>query len=337
MVKEERKRGNPFANLIYKIDFEKNMVSLMLDAFDEDDPMSNLVEVEEHLMSNFDPVMKVDIDLGISAQLNIKKYFEIKKKSYAKEIKTKDAADIAIKQAEEAAKRDLAKFKQQQIRNVQRKVFWFEKFIWFVTSENYLVIGGRNAQQNEALVKRYMDKTDLFMHSELHGAAVCIVKNPTGSAVSQLSLNEAATFNMCFTRSWEHKVLNTVYWVFAHQVSKTPPTGMFIQTGSFIIRGRRNFINPPKLELGFTLMWCLSDESIANHMGERKIREDEKDLAAQLEKQISIDGTEGNQAEGEEEFAIVQVGEAPRQPNPQNKNEQNKKRDTQQQKGGDNG
>ena len=64
------------------------MVSLMLDAFDEDDPMSNLVEVEEHLMSNFDPVMKVDIDLGISAQLNIKKYFEIKKKSYAKEIKT---------------------------------------------------------------------------------------------------------------------------------------------------------------------------------------------------------------------------------------------------------
>ena len=112
---------------------------------------------------------------------------------------------------------------------------------------------------------------------------------------------------------------------------------MFIQTGSFIIRGRRNFINPPKLELGFTLMWCLSDESIANHMGERKIREDEKDLATQLEKQISIDGTEENKAEGEEEFAIVQVGEAPRQPNPQNKNDQNKKRDNQQQKGGDNG
>lgn len=48
-------------------------------------------------MSNFDPVMKVDIDLNISAQLNIMKYFEIKKKSYSKELKTKDAADIAIK------------------------------------------------------------------------------------------------------------------------------------------------------------------------------------------------------------------------------------------------
>ena len=87
---------------------------------------------------------------------------------------------------------------------------------------------------------------------------------------------------MCFTKSWENKTLNTVYWVFAHQVSKTPPTGMFIQTGSFIIRGKRNFISPPKLELGFTLMWCLSEESIANHMGERKVREDETDLQVQL-------------------------------------------------------
>jgi predicted ribosome quality control (RQC) complex YloA/Tae2 family protein len=40
--------------------------------------------------------MKVDIDLSISAQLNIRKYFEIKKKSYEKEKKTKDAAVVAI-------------------------------------------------------------------------------------------------------------------------------------------------------------------------------------------------------------------------------------------------
>lgn len=313
MVKEERKRGNPFANLIYKLDFEKNTVSLMLDAFDEDDPMSQMFEVEEHLISNFDPVMKVDIDLGISAQLNIKKYFEIKKKSYAKEVKTKDAADIAIKQAEATAARDLAKFKQSQLKNYVRKVFWFEKFIWFITSENYLVIGGRNCQQNEALVKRYMDKTDLFMHSELHGAAVCIVKNPSGNAVSELSLNEAASFAMCFTKSWEHKTLNTVYWVFAHQVSKTPPTGMFIQTGSFIIRGKRNFISPQKMELGFTLMWCLSEQSVANHMGERHVREDENDLKKKLLQQSSS-------LADDDEIAVVQVGEAPRQfqQNPQN-------------------
>ena len=176
----------------------------MLDAVDESDP--NGLQVDDEFVSNFDQVMKVDIDLGISAQLNIKKYFEIRKKSHQKEVKTKDAASVAIKQAEKTAARDFEKLKQTQIRSVQRKVFWFEKFIWFITSENYLVIGGRNAQQNEALVKRYMDKTDLFMHSELHGAAVCIVKNPTGMPVPSLSLNEAATFEMCHSPCWENKV-----------------------------------------------------------------------------------------------------------------------------------
>lgn len=42
-----------------------------------------------------------------------------------------------------------------------RKVHWFEKFNWFISSENYLVISGRDAQQNEMIVKRYMSKGDL--------------------------------------------------------------------------------------------------------------------------------------------------------------------------------
>jgi predicted ribosome quality control (RQC) complex YloA/Tae2 family protein len=157
-------------------------------------------------VDNFDQVMRVDIDLSISAQLNIKKYFEIRKKSYQKEVKTKDAANVAIKQAEKTAARDYEKLKQNKIRSVARKIFWFEKFIWFITSENYLVIGGRNAQQNEALVKRYMDRTDLFMHSELHGAAVVVIKNPSGLPVPSLSLYEAATFEMCHSPCWENKV-----------------------------------------------------------------------------------------------------------------------------------
>jgi len=79
MVKEERKAGNPLANHIYKINFEKNQVSLILDGCDE---TKTALEVDEHLLSNFDPVMRVEIDLGISAQLNIMRYFEIKKKSF---------------------------------------------------------------------------------------------------------------------------------------------------------------------------------------------------------------------------------------------------------------
>jgi len=33
-----------------------------------------------------------------------------------------------------------------------RKTYWFEKFYWFITSENYLVLSGRDAQQNEVRI-----------------------------------------------------------------------------------------------------------------------------------------------------------------------------------------
>lgn len=132
-------------------------------------------------------------------------------------------------------------------------------------------------------MKRYMNKGDLFMHTDMPGAAVTIIKNPTGAPVPPITLNEAAVFEVCHSRAWDAKVIVEVYWVQADQVSKTPPTGLYISTGSFIIRGKRNFITPPKLELGFTLMFSLNPESVANHIGERKPRnqqqqeEDEKD------------------------------------------------------------
>jgi hypothetical protein len=47
---------------------------------------------------------------------------------------------------------------------------------------------------------------------------------------------------------------------------------MYIGTGSFIIRGKRNFVQPRALQLGFTLMFTLSEDSLVNHLGERKIR-----------------------------------------------------------------
>ena len=47
---------------------------------------------------------------------------------------------------------------QQKATVVQqvRKPYWFERFNWFVSGENYLVLSGRDAQQNELLVKRYL-------------------------------------------------------------------------------------------------------------------------------------------------------------------------------------
>jgi len=37
MIKDERKVNNPLANLIFKLNLERNQVSLILDAFNEED------------------------------------------------------------------------------------------------------------------------------------------------------------------------------------------------------------------------------------------------------------------------------------------------------------
>lgn len=89
--------------------------------------------------------MRVDIDWKLSAQMNIQKYFEIKKKSYEKELKTRSAADVAIKDAEVTAVKEINKHRQTQKIDKIRKIFWFEKFDWFISSENYLIISGRTA------------------------------------------------------------------------------------------------------------------------------------------------------------------------------------------------
>jgi len=59
---------------------------------------------------------------------------------------------------------------------------------------------------------------------------------------------------------------------------------MYIATGSFIIRGKRNFVQPRALQLGLTVMFALNEESLANHIGERKIRLDADDVQ-KLEKE----------------------------------------------------
>ena len=78
--------------------------------------------------------------------MNIQKYYEINKKSAIKENKTREKAEFAIKIAEDNAKKQFLKVKSDQKRfDEVRKPFWFEKFDWFISSENYLVISGRNA------------------------------------------------------------------------------------------------------------------------------------------------------------------------------------------------
>lgn len=63
----------------------------------------------------------------------------------------------------------------------------------------------------------------------------------------------------------------------ANQVSKTAPTGEFLSTGSFMIRGKKNFLPPCHLVLGLGFLFKLEESSVERHRGERKVRQLEND------------------------------------------------------------
>lgn len=121
-----------------------------------------------------------------------------------------------------------------------RKTFWFEKFYWFISSDGYLVVAGRDAQQNELLVKRYIRPGDIYVHAEIQGASSVVVRNRAKAENEEIpprTLNEAGITAICYSVAWEAKVVVSAWWVRHDQVSRTAPTGEYLPTGSFMIRG----------------------------------------------------------------------------------------------------
>ena len=131
---------------------------------------------------------------------------------------------------------------------VRKPEQWYERFRWFRTSDGFLVIGGRNADQNEELVSKYMERTDRFLHAQAHGGPATILKTSEPSEpsreveVPERSLEEAAQFAVSYSSVWKDgKFSGDVYMVDPEQVSKTPESGEFLEKGGFAIRGDRTY------------------------------------------------------------------------------------------------
>ena len=128
------------------------------------------------------------------------------------------------------------------------KQFWFERYKWFITSGNRLVIAGRDAHTNDNVVKKHLKDGDLYAHADVHGAPSVIVKD--GAKASDQELRECCQFALAQSKSWIAALAEgTAFWVYPDQVSKTPNPGEFVPRGAFIIRGKRNYEHHLPLEL----------------------------------------------------------------------------------------
>jgi predicted ribosome quality control (RQC) complex YloA/Tae2 family protein len=159
-----------------------------------------------------------------------------------------------------------------------RKPLWFQKYRWFVSSENVLVVGGRDASSNDLIVRRYLRPGDFYVHADIHGAPSVVVKHPpTGSdPPTEVTLAEAGQWGVSFSKAWKAGLPSAdAFWVMPEQVSKSAPSGEFVARGAWMIHGTKHVLRdlPTELAIGPTFvqgerLWSVAPPSALRVRGE---------------------------------------------------------------------
>ncbi|MEI7961703.1 MAG: NFACT RNA binding domain-containing protein [archaeon] len=205
--------------------------------------------------------MEIDLDLSKSLDENASAYFEKAKESRKKILGLKKALSIAQTKSAEQEEKDKQKAIEKSVAKEKKKLSkkWFMHFRWFFTSDNLLVIGGRDAKNNEEVVKNRMKKNDVYFHAEVFGAPHCVICAPESLKEKEFvapesSMSEAAQFAVTFSKAWEEvRPIADAYSVKPAQVSKSAKSGEFLGTGAFMIYGERNWFKktPLTCAIGF--------------------------------------------------------------------------------------
>ena len=255
---------------------------------------------------------------------------EAKKQSGAissiEEIKSKTEKKLEKFQSKTESEKDLI------VVSEIRKKSWYERYRWFFTSDGFLVVGGRDAASNSAVVRKHLVKNDKIFHGDIFGSPFFIIKDAEN--VPDTSMNEVAHATVCFSRAWREGLYGVkAYWVHPEQVKKSAPSGEFLPKGSFTIEGQRNFINPGNLKLAVGIipqedghaLTCGPPETIKKNSicyaiiephglemvdTAKKIRIEFSKIYEEITKKISIDDFVRVMPAGKSQIKEVDVGNA---------------------------
>ncbi|NLV27333.1 MAG: fibronectin-binding domain-containing protein [Methanomicrobiales archaeon] len=151
--------------------------------------------------------------------------------------------------AKAAMQREVHQVKTRKVLYQRPKKRWFDRFRWFYTSDQVLVIGGRDAGQNEELIRKYLEGGDTFVHADVHGASVVVVKGKTDA------MDEVVQFAAVYSGAWRAGFASAdVYAARPDQVSKTAESGEYLSRGSFVVRGERQWFRDVPLSICIGLM-----------------------------------------------------------------------------------
>ncbi|MBI4896568.1 MAG: NFACT family protein [Candidatus Aenigmarchaeota archaeon] len=164
----------------------------------------------------------------------------------------------ALKKKEEHVERTLTKRALDETQTQHGRPFvkiqkqWFWKYRYFITSDGFLAVGGKDAQTNETLIKKHVTEYDLVFHAEIHGAPFVVLYAKKEKELTDTALEEAAQFAASYSKAWALGLgAVDVYWIKPQQVVKSAPTGQHLTTGSFVIEGKKNYYKQTQLGMAF--------------------------------------------------------------------------------------
>ncbi len=76
---------------------------------------------------------------------------------------------------------------------------WWENFRWFYSSENVLVVGGKNAESNDELLKNHLDSKEIVLHTEDPGSPFFVIKGYAGKK----TIKEAGIACASYSQGWK--------------------------------------------------------------------------------------------------------------------------------------
>lgn len=151
-------------------------------------------------------------------------------------------------------------FREEKPKKKKRTKHWFEIYHWFFSSEGFLVVSGKDRKTNEKVVKKHMKEGDLYVHADMYGAPSTVIKSEGDRKPGEQTIREACIFAVAQSRAWSAGIASgSAYWVYPEQVSKTPESGEYVSTGSWIVRGKRNYLFDLPLELVIEVIEYSSD------------------------------------------------------------------------------
>lgn len=198
--------------------------------------------------------MKITFDFNKSIDENASEYFTKSKKSKKKLVGAKET----LQKFEEKNKEEFEKEVKGEVKFTKldtSKKPWFEKFHWFISSDNYFIVAGRDATTNEIVIKKHTSSKDLVFHTDMAGSPFAVIKSdskdiqiinedlevPKGD-IPKNTIDETAAFVAMYAKAWKLGLSDIkVFYVNPEQVSKEANSGEYLAKGSFMIRGKTNY------------------------------------------------------------------------------------------------